>query len=96
MGKNFGEYNRLNKVGNSVPMVCPKCKNEVTFHISKAYSNLKVIFLTMGEYDINYFATCPECASVYKLPNSLGEKIENGSCEEFELNLQMLASNKLI
>ena len=94
MGKNFGEYNRLNTIGVSNAMICPKCLNEVNFHLSKAYSNLKVTFLTFGEYDISYFATCPKCASVFSIDNGLGSQLES-DITDFELDISMLAQPKL-
>lgn len=89
MGKFLGEYNRLGEIGVSNAMACPQCRNEVKFHISKSSSSVKILYLPFGEYSVNYFALCPECAGAFKIDNDLGAQLEK-EITDFELRADML------
>lgn len=95
MSKNFGTYNRMYKIGKTLPTLCPKCNNEAEFQLVKIFNSVKV-FIPVGEYSTTYHAVCPKCASVYNIDAAVGEELEeSGRQEKLSLDISMLTSNKL-
>ena len=76
MDYRLGNNKKIKSNGDTLPLVCPKCKKEVTFGV---FSNLdRRIAVKKIPFEIStvYFLVCPECASVFTVDEAKGKSFK--------------------
>ncbi len=67
------------KPAGEVGVVCPLCGGTHRMNVARSYSYFHLFFIPLFKFGIQYFATCPGCASVFGLSKQLGDDIRTGA-----------------
>lgn len=69
---------KIKDKGETVSLVCPKCNENVNFHLfSNIEKRLDVKFPFIKSNNV-YFLICPKCASVFTVDESKGKTFDKG------------------
>ena len=69
---------KIKDKGETVSLVCPKCKKAVNFHMfSNIENRLDAKFPFIKSSNV-YFLICPNCASVYTVDEVKGKNFDKG------------------
>lgn len=83
------------KPAGEVWSVCPLCGNRVRMNVARSYSYFHFFFIPLFKFGVQYFATCPGCASVYGLNRQLGDNIRSGSVTQVNsADLTLMKNNR--
>ena len=61
-----------------VTSVCPLCGSQHRLNVARSYDYFHFFFIPLFKFNVQYFATCPGCASVFALSKELGDEIRAG------------------
>lgn len=61
-----------------VSVTCPLCGSRTMLTVARSYSYFHFFFIPLFKFGVQYFATCPGCASAFALDKFLGEEIRRG------------------
>lgn len=83
------------KPAGEVFAVCPLCGGQVRMNVARSYSYFHFFFIPLFKFGVQYFATCPGCASVYGLDKQLGDAIRSGSVTQINsADLTLMKNNR--
>ena len=73
---------------------CPCCHGKKQLHLARKYSYFHAFFIPLFKFGSSYFATCPDCASVFEVTKELGERtMANGTADAHPNELHLLQNN---
>jgi len=88
----FGVSSAVKPAGTAAG-VCPVCGGAVQFSLARSYSYFHFFFLPLFRFGIQYFATCPGCASVFEVPRQTGDDILHGRLSRLDASQLRLVKN---
>jgi DNA-directed RNA polymerase subunit RPC12/RpoP len=69
----LGNSKEINEIGNTSPLVCPKCNKKSSFMLlSNGETRLSADFPFVSSGTV-YFLVCPECSSVFGIDEDKGD-----------------------
>lgn len=83
------------KPAGEVMAVCPLCGSQARMNVARSYSYFHFFFIPLFKFGVQYFATCPGCASVFAIDKALGEEILRGNISAVNAaDLQLMKNNR--
>lgn len=78
MDYKIGNSNKIDAVGETVEITCPKCNEKTHFSV---FSNLDTRFIAkfpLIHSENVYFLVCPKCSAVFGVDNQNGKLFKKG------------------
>ena len=83
------------KPAGEVSVVCPLCGGQIMMNVARSYSYFHFFFIPLFKFGVQYFATCPNCASVFAIDKALGDEIRQGTVTSIsQYDLHMMKNNR--
>lgn len=90
----FGTNFKVESAGYVQAGRCPCCSSEEPFHLARKYQYLHAFFIPLFKFQSSYFATCPKCASIFEVSDTIGKEAEqNGTARATQGALHLLQNN---
>lgn len=90
----FGTNFKVSPAGYVQAGCCPCCGSDKPFHLARKYQYLHAFFIPLYKFHATYFATCPNCASIFEADERLGKDAEqNGTAHARQGTLRLLQNN---
>ncbi len=74
----LGNSMKIYQQGETIPIVCPKCQNNVKFSVFSNIETRLAVKFPPVEIGYVYFLICPECSSVFGINESIGDTFIKG------------------
>lgn len=90
----FGTNAKVKAVGYLQSEGCTCCGSQKSLHLARKYQYFHAFFIPLFKFHSSYFATCPDCASIFEVSNTLGKHTEqNGTAKAYSSDLHLLQNN---
>jgi len=90
----FGTNFKVDAAGYAKAGKCPCCGSDKPLHIARKYNYFHAFFIPLFKFGSSYFATCPNCASVFEAADTLGERAaKEGTATAFPDELNLIQNN---
>ena len=90
----FGTNFKVEQSGYANAGSCPCCHSDKPLHIARRYNYFHAFLIPLFKFGSHYFATCPNCASVFEADDSLGERAaKEGIASALPGELHLLQNN---
>lgn len=90
----FGTNFKVAQSGYANAGKCPCCQSDKPLHIARRYNYFHAFFIPLFKFGSHYFATCPNCASVFEAADSLGERAgKEGITDAYPDELKLIQNN---
>lgn len=77
----LGNSRIIKDKGNTSVITCPKCSQEVKLGVFSNFERRLAIKPSLLDLNTVFFLVCPNCAALYTVDESLGEKFANGEIQ---------------
>ncbi len=64
----------IKEFGNTEDIVCPRCGKHVYMNLLKASNGLGVFNVSLINYNVDLFAICPECKSMFAVNKDIAAR----------------------
>lgn len=65
----------IKEFGTTEAIICPRCGKSVYMQLLKATNGVGVLNVPLLTFNIDLFAICPECSSMFAVNNDIAKKI---------------------
>lgn len=90
----FGTNFKVEQAGYINVASCPCCGGNKKLHLARKYNYFHAFFIPLFKFGSSYFATCPDCASVFEVTDELGDRAySNGTADAHPNELHLLQNN---
>lgn len=72
----FGVGSKAVPAGEAGETACPVCGKRVRLHFTKKYDYVHFFFIPFLKYGAVWFATCPNCASMFEASSEFAKRLE--------------------
>jgi uncharacterized protein with PIN domain len=74
----LGNSKRIKDRGQTLPLTCPKCNEQVSFSVYSNFEGRLAPKITLLDFSTVYFLVCPKCASIFTVEQAKGDTFKKG------------------
>ncbi len=71
--------------GTTEAIICPRCGKNVFMQLLKATNGVGVLNVPLLTFNVEVFAICPECSSMFAVNNDVAKKIGGGKTNKYSM-----------
>ncbi len=71
--------------GTTEAIVCPRCGKNVFMQLLKATNGVGVLNVPLLTFNVEVFAICPECSSMFAVNDDIAKKIGSGKTNKYSM-----------